>query len=150
MRKLLLLIVLFLLCNSHLILAQNKSDSSAIKNASLDYIEGYFEKDAKRVKRALHPELIKRTLAVVDSSEFIYGFGATYMIFITKTNENEKILNPNKELIANVDIFDISGNAASVKITTNQFKFIDYLHLCKIGGEWKIINVFWIDDPEKL
>lgn len=48
-----------------------------------------------------------------------------------------------------MEIFDIAGNAASVMISTNQYKFIDYLHLCKTNNEWKIINIFWIDDPTK-
>jgi hypothetical protein len=32
-------------------------------------------------------------------------------------------------------------NAASVRIDAGEW--IDYLHLGKIGGKWKIINVLW-------
>jgi len=45
------------------------------------------------MERVLHPELIKRTLATVDNTDFIHGLGATYMLFITKINDNEHILN---------------------------------------------------------
>ena len=35
----------------------------AIVAASLDYYEGWFEGDASRMERALHPDLVKRSLA---------------------------------------------------------------------------------------
>lgn len=142
--------VVFSVSNSHFAYSQDKKDSLAIKNASLDYIEGYFEKDAKRMERALHPELVKRTLAIInDSTDFIVNLGATFMVFRAGTNDNKHALNPEKGLVATVEIFNITGNAASAMVSTNQYKFIDYLHLCKTKGEWKIINVFWIDAPKK-
>jgi hypothetical protein len=40
--------------------AQTAADSSAIKQTALDYIEGWYEGNAERMERALHPELAKR------------------------------------------------------------------------------------------
>ena len=40
--------------------AQSAADSSAIKQAALDYIEGWYEGNAERMERALHPEFAKR------------------------------------------------------------------------------------------
>ena len=40
------------------------SDMIAIEQAALDYMEGWFTGDAKRVRRALHPQLVKRTLVI--------------------------------------------------------------------------------------
>src|SRR5207247_1980950 len=37
-------------------------DRSAVTKVVLDYFEGWFEGDAARMKRALHPELAKRSL----------------------------------------------------------------------------------------
>src|SRR3977135_170600 len=36
------------------------ADKAAIRKAALDYIEGWYEGDAERMERALHPELAKR------------------------------------------------------------------------------------------
>ena len=45
---------------------------------------------------------------------------------------------PKKE----VDILDIDGRVASVKLTVDGW--IDYMHLIKTeSGEWKIVNVLW-------
>ena len=44
----------------HTLRAQSAADSSGIRQAALDYIEGYYEGDGARMERALHPELAKR------------------------------------------------------------------------------------------
>jgi hypothetical protein len=36
------------------------ADAAAIKQTALDYIEGWYEGNAERMERALHPELAKR------------------------------------------------------------------------------------------
>src|SRR5688572_31146080 len=40
--------------------AQTAADSAGIRQAALDYIEGWYEGNAERMERALHPELAKR------------------------------------------------------------------------------------------
>ena len=38
------------------------SDDDAIVRCALDYFEGWFDADPERMRRALHPELAKRSL----------------------------------------------------------------------------------------
>ena len=45
--------------------AQSPADSAGIRQAALDYIEGYYEGDGARMERALHPELAKRIVRMV-------------------------------------------------------------------------------------
>jgi hypothetical protein len=40
-----------------------------------------------------------------------------------------------------VTILDVYGNAASVKVVANTW--VDYLHMVKWDGEWRIVNVLW-------
>src|SRR3989441_7015797 len=40
--------------------APTAADSAGIRQAALDYIEGYYDGDAARMERAVHPELAKR------------------------------------------------------------------------------------------
>ncbi len=42
--------------------AQSPEDVEAITRAALDYGEGWYEADAERMARALHPELAKRMI----------------------------------------------------------------------------------------
>lgn len=49
-----------------------------------------------------------------------------------------------------IESLDISGNAASAKIVLDypQVKFVDYMSLLKIDGEWKIINKTFDAQPK--
>ncbi len=130
--------------------AQSTNDSLLIKETALNYIEGYFHKDAARMEKALHPELVKRSIQKTkDGTEFIINLGATYMIMRTENNNNRHAANPDGPIESEVIIYDIVGNAATVKVSTNQYDFIDYLQVGKFKGEWKIINVLWANLPKK-
>jgi len=41
--------------------AQTKSDSLAIRQAALDYIESQHKPNPQQMERALHPRMVKRT-----------------------------------------------------------------------------------------
>src|SRR5918997_2807014 len=63
MRNLCLLSVSLLLTLASTARAQTtaaNADAAAIKQTALDYIEGWYEGDAERMERALHPDLAKR------------------------------------------------------------------------------------------
>ena len=140
-----LVIILFSLGVS----AQSIEDSIAIKTTALDYIEGYFLNDAKRMEKALHPELVKRSIQKTkDGTEFILNLGASYMVMRAANNTNRHAANPEGPIETIVEIYDIVGNAATVKLSTNQYDFIDYLHVGKYNNEWKIINVLWANLPK--
>lgn len=143
---LLTVLILFILDIS----AQSTEDTIAIKTTALNYIEGYFYKDAERMEKALHPELVKRSIQrTKDGTEFILNLGASYMIMRTSHNTNKHAAYPEDSIISIVEIYDIVGNAATLKVSTNQYNFIDYLHVGKFNNEWKIINVFWATKPKQ-
>jgi hypothetical protein len=120
-----------------------KNDTLAIKETVLNYIEGYYKADQKRMQKALHPELAKRIVFKDSTGSMVRNMSASELIFSTGKNKNANVLNPDKPFSADIRIYDIFNKVASVKVTTNKFKFIDYLHLAKVEGEWKIINVLW-------
>lgn len=134
----------FLLFISVIAFAQVKNDSIMIRDAALNYIEGYYNSDVQRMNRAIHPELAKRIITRDSTGNImLQNMGSSQLIFNTKRNRNTNVLNPTQPFQANVIIYDIYNNVATVKITTNKFGFIDYLHLGKFGEEWKIVNVLW-------
>ncbi len=147
--KLGLLFIVFLLFTVG-VSAQSAKDTVEIKETALNYIEGYFYKDVKRMEKALHPELVKRSIQKTkDGTEFILNLGASFMIMRTANNTNRHAANPEDPIESIVEIYDIVGNAANVKVSTNQYDFIDYLHIGKYNNEWKIINVFWANIPKE-
>src|SRR6266576_6467075 len=61
-KAILFLVVSMTLCGSELRAQRSisETDKAAIKQTALDYIEGWYEGNAERMERALHPELAKR------------------------------------------------------------------------------------------
>ena len=129
-----------------LLRAQTAADSAGIKQAALDYIQGYYEGDAARMERALHPELAKRIVRVDPNGRYQLGqMGAMTLVQGTRAGGGKDI--PVAERRSDVTIFDIYQNAASAKIYASGW--VDYLHLAKWNGRWVIVNVLWELHPRR-
>lgn len=117
------------------------ADSAAIRATALDYIEGWFAGDAARMERALHPELVKRILVTDEETgrDWVDGMGMTKLVEGTRHGYGREI--PADERRSDVSILDITGRAASVKVDAG--RWVDYMHLVRENGEWKILNVLW-------
>jgi len=120
--------------------AQTAADSSAIVATALDYIDGFYTSDAKRMERALHPELAKRIVGDPAGPESsLQNMSAEQLIDVTAGGGAARI--PDDEKKEDVTILDIYNNMASVRIDAGLW--IDYLHVARWNGEWKIVNVLW-------
>jgi len=137
-----LLVVLVVLIFSIFVLGDIENEKAAIKNATLDYLEGWYDGDAVRIERALHPEFFtKRGILIHPNTGEIATphLNAETMIGYVKQGGGKGF--PREKLKNEVIILDIYKNTASVKAISAQF--VDYLHLAKFGGKWMIVNVLW-------
>lgn len=120
--------------------AQSAADSSGIRQAALDYIEGYYEGDGARMERALHPELAKRIVRTNEQGRSQLGqMSAMSLVLGTRAGGGKDVPAANRR--KDVRILDIYQNAASAKIDASDW--VDYLHLAKWNGRWVIVNVLW-------
>jgi len=116
------------------------TDAEQIKAACLDYIEGWYEGDAARMERALHPELAKRIVTKDDKGRYRLGqMSALSLINGVRAGGGKET--PKADQQNDVSILDIYENAASAKIVASGW--VDYLHLARWNGQWKIVNVLW-------
>ena len=126
--------------------AQSQADAAAIKQTALDYIEGWYEGDAERMERALHPELAKRIMRTDKEGRSMLGqMSALSLIQGTRRGGGKQT--PKEKQQKDVTILDVFENAASVKVVASDW--IDYLHMAKWNGRWVIVNVLWELKPEK-
>jgi hypothetical protein len=116
-----------------------------VERTALDYIDGAYSANAERMERALHPELTKMMLGRhrQTGEPFLYKMGASDLIEGTRAGLGA--LEEDKRNIE-VDVYDIAFDMASVKVASAMY--IDYLQIAKVNGEWKIINVLWVPNPE--
>jgi len=132
----------FLLTATLLAQAPKPEDATrkAIQATALDYIEGWYDGDAVRMERALHPELAKRALLPTpDGKTRLEHMGASQLIAFTRAAYGKQT--PKERQQKEVQILDVFGNAATVKVTAADW--VDYLHLSRLEGKWVIVNVLW-------
>ncbi len=118
----------------------------AIRKTALDYGEGWYEGDADRMERALHPELAKRMIYThpINGRSRLHDMGAMSLVRGTRAGGGSTL--PARERVSDVEILDVFENAAVAKVTGPEW--IDYLHLAQWNGRWVIVNVLWELRPE--
>src|SRR3954471_6741796 len=139
-------IIIALLALPALARAQSAADSAAIRATALDYIDGWYAADGARMERALHPELAKRNVWS-DSTGHSHLIQMSAMTLIQGTRGGGGSRIPAGERSDAVQILDIFGAAASVRVRAATW--VDYMHMAKYNGQWRILNVLWENDPPK-
>jgi hypothetical protein len=124
---------------------QSQSDSAAIRQTALDYIQGWYEGDDARMERALHPELAKRIVRSDSLGNYRIDQQSA-MTLVQGTRAGYGKTTPAADRHDDVRILDIYRNASSVRI--NASYWVDYLELAKWHGRWVIVNVLWELKPK--
>jgi hypothetical protein len=126
--------------------AQSVADSAAIRAAALDYAEGWYEGNAERMARSLHPELVKRIVVrdTTTGKTMVQGMGASVLVNSTRHGYGKET--PRERQQKEVTILDIFGNAACAKAVMADW--VDYMQLGKVDGRWMIVNVLWERKPQ--
>jgi Putative lumazine-binding len=127
--------------------SQSVADSAAIKQTALDYIEGWYEGNAERMEKALHPDLAKRIVRTnPQNGKSVLGqMSAMSLVQGTRSGGGKDIAKEQQQ--KDVTLLDVFENAASVKVVASDW--IDYLHIAKFNGRWVIVNVLWELKPAK-
>jgi Putative lumazine-binding len=116
------------------------TDEDAVRSAVLDYVEGWFEGDARRMKRALHPELVKRCRGIEgDDPDALETLSAGEMIDATAAGEGIREDAADRRIEIRIDY--LSGGIASVQCFCH--RYVDLLHLIDMPDGWKIVNAAW-------
>ena len=126
--------------------AQSKDDKEAVRQAALDYVESIYEVDAARVERSVHPDLAKRGFFLKQGETAYMPLTMTYTQLVDLAKNYNKNGRVPKDAPKEVVVYEVSDQTASAKVTASWG--IDYLHLAKYDGKWKIINILWQSPPK--
>jgi len=149
LKTFLFFITVMLIIHYSPVLAQTPTDSLQIRETVLNYLEGMETNNPQRIEKAMHPDLAKRTIAKnKEGIEYPLNMTAASLIGYSKDFDfglfYKGDIDPEVPLKSEVTIYEISNGIATVKAETNKFEFVDYIHLGKLNGEWKIINILWV------
>ncbi len=92
------------------------------------------------MERALHPDLSKKGVQVMEQTgKTVFSITtASNMVEYTRAGVGKNL---GKKKYIQIVIFDVHKSTASTKIVSSDY--VDYIHLVKANGKWKIINVLW-------
>ena len=110
---------------------------AAIVSTVLDYFEGWFDGDAARMERALHPDLAKRALE--QDGVTLNETTAEWMIDATARGVGRE-RDPGDRGIE-VQVEDVHGTIASATVRSAVYR--EYVHVVRTREGWKIVNALW-------
>ena len=115
-------------------------DMAAVRATVLDYFEGWFDGDAVRMARALHPLLAKRSWAQDPArTPVLFTTSAEQMVLFT-TRGNGRTVDVEKRHLE-IDVVEVSGSIATVVVHSDAY--VEYLHLLQAPDGWRIVNALW-------
>ena len=145
MRKLLFLFALIVSAFTFVAPAQ-VADKDAVRVPLENYIKAHATGDPEFALKAFHSE---GNMIWIREGKYS---SETFDSFIKRAftgkpaADEEKRKNGRK-----IEAVDVSGNAAVARIVLDypSVKFVDYMTLLKINGEWKIVNKSFYAEPKK-
>jgi len=121
-----------------------QAERAAIERTVLDYFEGWFGGDPVRIERALHPELVKRSLDKTPRGrETLRTITAEWMIEAAGRGVGRD--EDPGDLRIEIEVEDVLGELANV--TVRSVVYTEYLHLARTSDGWKIVNDLWQQTP---
>jgi hypothetical protein len=122
------------------------TDVERVLAVATDYVTSFYsgtaEERTARVERVLHPLLAKRSQSFLQEDGAFHETTYLDMGRIAARSVNEEW----EKSPYSVKVLDMTTTMASVR--TDADWGVDYMHLVKIDGEWKIVNVLW-DKPDR-
>ena len=129
--------------------AQTRADSAAVRQASLDYLDGFYEGDSTKHVRAIRPEVFKygfgrpRDSARYDAAQQMTW--PQFHAFSARVKASGKA--PDPKWPKQIELLDVLDQTAATKVTA--WWGTDYLLMGKFDGRWMITHVLWQSPPPK-
>ncbi len=115
------------------------TDTDGVRAAALDYIEGWYDGDVRRMERSLHDDLVKRTPLTGDGTAVaeLRAVSKDRMVELTSGGGGRDVADPGIEVFVD----GVSEDIACAR--TVCVDFVDYLQLVRTDDGWKIANILF-------
>lgn len=127
----------------------NQEDYNNVKTAILDYVEGIYMVDSTRIDKSVDKKLHKIGYWFhPDKKEYVDNLKMTHtQLSNLAANWNKSGKRANEKSPKEIEIYEVNTKTASAKLTAEWG--IDFFHLGKVDGQWKIVNVIWQSQPNE-
>lgn len=128
--------------------AAQGDDRAQVRQAALDYVEGFYEGDSAKLVRSVRPEVYKFGFFKQRDATAYTGEQMTWAGFFNYARSVKARNRPvPPDWPKDIVIYDVLDQTASVKLTASWG--IDYLLMAKFDGKWMITHVLWQVPPPR-
>ena len=122
-------------------------DSTGVRRAALDYIEGFYEGDTAKLVRSVRPDVYKIGFPRSgNATEYRPQQQMTWPQFLEYARSVKASNRPTPATAPKVvELLDVLDQTAAVKVTA--WWGTDYLLLGRFEGRWMITQVLWQSPP---
>jgi len=121
-------------------------DRAGVERAALDYLEGFYEGDESKIRRGVHPEVVKYGFSIPRNGSDYVGEPMSFeqmLAYARSVKQGGR--QPSADAPKEVQLLDVLDQTAAVKVTA--WWGSDYLLLALYEGEWKVTQVLWQTAP---
>ena len=138
-------LITFLIFSSALAIVAQMPDKEAVRIPLENYIKAHATGDPEYARKAFHTQ--GNMIWIRDGKYSIETFDSFITRAFTGKPATDEEMRKNGRKIEAVNL---SGNAAVARIVLDypNVKFVDYMTLLKIDGEWKIVNKSFYAEPK--
>jgi len=142
-----LLVSLLVLLSSVSISAQGQSDAELVHAAVEDYVLGLYEVAPERIARSVDTTLHKIGYYQYKGEDYNHVPMTYRQLYDLASRWNVKGDQADSESPKEIEIHEIYSKTATARLSA--VWGIDLMHLSKVDGRWKIMNIMWQSYPDK-
>ena len=121
---------------------QTSADTTEVRRAALDYLEGFYEGDSSKHVRSVRPEVFKYGFWLPRDSTRYQGEQMPWTEFLAYTRRMKARGGTTPASAPRVvELLDVQDQTAAAKVTA--FWGTDYLLIGKFDGRWMVSSVLW-------
>jgi len=121
-------------------------DHAAVEAAVRDYVEALYLVKPERIERSVHPALEKIGFyRPPESGAYRTPSKMTFEQLRELAAGWNKGGREGQDIPYQIQVLDVLDVTASAKLTAKWG--VDHMHLAKLGGQWKIVQILWQSPP---
>ena len=123
------------------------AEKEAVAAAAMDYLVALYQAKPELIARSVHTDLSKRGYYKKKGETAFTSAPMSYQqLFDLAGSWNKDGKRPVATAPKEVVVYEVLNQTASAKVTA--LWGIDYMHLAKYDGKWKIVNILWQEPPQ--
>ncbi len=115
------------------------NDQQLIVQVAKNFMIAWYDGNEELMESTFQEDAVSKVVTSVGNRSRLEFYSALELVQLTRKGGGKHV--PRKERKMDITVLDQFQNAATVKI--HAYDAVEYLHLAKWKGEWKIINILF-------